>query len=85
MTHHMQQVHTHPDGRTEWQCPICCRRILMDAWPGIRWQVLDEGVDPLASHAWAIGGITLDAQVSDTRLDPWREWLDGRGEGERLE
>ena len=85
MTHTMLMVSTHPDGRTEWQCPDCGRRILMKPWPATGWTVLDEGTEPMASHKWSIGGLTLDARVSDPTLDPWREWLDGRGEGERLE
>ena len=81
----MQLELAHPTGAEEWYCPICGRRILIQWPPAYRKVVLAAG-DQYAQHSASKGGLRIGSAeirngeaseaVEESRLEPWREWLE---------
>jgi hypothetical protein len=75
MTHLMQFIATHADGRTEWYCPTCGRHFLMDA--DFHREILQAG-DASAQHTGGTGGIVIQGlEMREPRLDVFAEWAKG--------
>ena len=80
--HEMQLFKTHSSGATEWHCPTCGRRFLMQWPPNYKKIILDAG-DENALHSGGMGGLKMSAsfessedQTSDENyMAPWDEWL----------
>jgi hypothetical protein len=80
--HEMHLIETHSSGATEWYCPTCGRRFLMQ-WPPNYKKIIIEAGDEHAVHSGGIGGLKMNVstitQEEDSQeeryLAPWDEWL----------
>ncbi len=79
-------------GADEWVCPVCGRRVIISWEPTFKRTVLDDGDPTVSHSAFKNGQqmdeimaspLTgepgqddIDSSVDESRLAPWREWLE---------
>jgi hypothetical protein len=74
--HRLELVATRGD-TDELFCPLCGRRVLLRWPPNYQKIVIDEG-DSTIIHDFGKGGLDISGvEVSDPRLDVFKEFLDG--------
>ena len=77
-SHEMILSTTYPTGASEFLCPTCGRKLLVQWSPHSKLVVLVPG-DTHATHSGGIGGLSMDfktKQASDESLYPFEEWAD---------
>ena len=91
MNNELQEHHimafddTCPDGKVEWYCPTCGRRIRFERSPIRKMVVLSQG-DQYAIHSGSTGGLSIvsvqpeqNTPLSNEEkitLRPWLEWME---------
>lgn len=90
--HEMILENTHASGAEEWYCPTCGRRMMI-TWEPWKKIILEPGntyaVHKGSTSSLEIGSLhtgqseddnllSIDPNLEDPRLDPWKRWLEKR-------